>query len=38
MSLATIVLSLAKSGPINRALIKTDAVDAFRWRHRLKRR
>lgn len=34
LSLATIVLGLAKAGPIDRMQIKTAAVDAFRRAHR----
>jgi hypothetical protein len=33
LRLATIVLSLAKSGPIERARIKTEAVQEFRRQH-----
>jgi hypothetical protein len=36
LSLATIVLSLAKAGPIEREGLKTSAVSAFRFKHRLK--
>jgi hypothetical protein len=35
LSLAAIVLSLAKAGPIERAGLKAAAVDAFRLKHRL---
>jgi hypothetical protein len=35
LSLADIVLSLAKTGPIERAGLKSAAVDAFRLKHRL---
>ena len=35
LSLATIVLSLARAGPIERVGLKTAAVDAFRRKHRL---
>ena len=33
LRLATIVLSLAKSGPVDRGRIKTEAVDEFRRQH-----
>jgi hypothetical protein len=35
LSLATIVLSLAKVGSIERVALKTAAVDAFRSKHRI---
>jgi hypothetical protein len=35
LSLATIVLSLAAVGPIERTGLKTAAVGAFRFKHRL---
>jgi hypothetical protein len=35
LSLATIVLSLAAAGPLERAGLKTAAVDAFRLKHRV---
>jgi hypothetical protein len=34
-SLATIVLSLANARPIDRMALKSAAVDAFRFKHRL---
>jgi hypothetical protein len=34
-SLATIVLSLASSRPIDQMALKSAAVDAFRFKHRL---
>jgi hypothetical protein len=34
ISLATIVLRLAAAGPIDRAHLKTAAIDAFRLKHR----
>jgi hypothetical protein len=34
LSLASIVLTLAKAGPIDRVTLKTAAVDAFRTKHR----
>jgi len=36
LSLATIVLSLANSGPVERTALKIAAVDAFRSKHRVK--
>jgi hypothetical protein len=35
LSLAQIVLNLAAGGPIERGALKTDAVHAFRLKHRL---
>jgi hypothetical protein len=35
LSLATIVLSLAAAGPIERIGLKSAAIDAFRLKHRL---
>jgi hypothetical protein len=35
LSLANIVLSLARVGPIDRDALKTAAVDAFRLKHRI---
>jgi len=35
LSLATIVLNLARAGPIERSALKTAAIDAFRVKHRL---
>jgi hypothetical protein len=35
ISLATITLSLAKAGPVDRDRLKGDAVAAFRFKHRL---
>jgi hypothetical protein len=35
LSLATIVLSLAAAGPIDRSALKRAAVDAFHTKHRL---
>jgi hypothetical protein len=35
LSLAGIVLSIAKAGPIDRDTIKAAAVDAFRAKHRI---
>jgi hypothetical protein len=35
LSLATIVLTLSRTGPIDRDNLKTAAVDAFRLKHRL---
>jgi hypothetical protein len=35
LSLATIVLSLARTKPIERDALKASAVDAFRLKHRL---
>jgi hypothetical protein len=35
LSLATIVLSLAKTGPLERTGLKAAAIDAFRLKHRL---
>jgi hypothetical protein len=35
LSLAAIVLSLARAGPIERAGLKAAAVDAFRRKHRV---
>ncbi len=36
LSLATIVLSIAKAGPIDREGIKAGAIEAFRAKHRMK--
>jgi hypothetical protein len=36
VSLATIVLRLAAIGPIERAVLKSAAVDAFRRKHRIR--
>lgn len=36
LSLATIVLSLAKTGAIEREKLRIAAVNAFRFKHRLK--
>jgi hypothetical protein len=35
LSLATIVLSLAKAGPIERVVLTRSAVDAFRFIHKV---
>lgn len=37
LSLATIVLSVAAAGPVERDAIKTAAVNAFRQKHRIAR-